>query len=196
MRTLSLAGLLAGVALAAVTTGASRAFVATPAIVVVAFGATTLVIVLAPTRTRGQALAAVCTGFALGLALPRSLPVERIVTRGLGDRSTGDLFALLDRLDAQPQAMIGRPAVVSGVWTPPRTGQGASVSRRVMSCCAADALDVGFDVAPARPVGFDQGVEVCVRGFIAARVQSGELRYRIERATVERATMASRCTSR
>ncbi|HME80447.1 MAG TPA: hypothetical protein VKF82_00065 [Candidatus Eremiobacteraceae bacterium] len=196
MRTFSFAALLAGVALAAAATGASRVLVAAPALVVAAFGCATLVIALMPKRARACTLASACAGLAFGSALPRSLPIERVVTQAPGGRRAGDLFALLERLDQQPQAVVGRSVAVSGVWTPARADQDASVSRLVMACCAADALDVGFDVAPRGPIHIEAGTEICVSGILSARVQSGELRYRIEQATVERARSASRCTSR
>jgi len=195
-RALSLSGLLAGAALAAVATGACRILVAAPSVVMAAFGLATLAIVLAPERTRARAVASACAGLALGGALPSSLPVERIVTRAPADRRAGDLFALLERLDRQPQAVVGRAVAVSGAWTPARADRDASVSRRIMACCAADALDVGFDVAARGQARIEAGAEVCVRGMLAARLQSGELRYRIEGATIHRAAAASRCTSR
>jgi hypothetical protein len=80
--------------------------------------------------------------------------------------------------------VLGGYVSVSGVWTPPSHGHAATVSRRVMACCAADAIDVGFDVHGARgPHGAGQAV--VVHGFVHAVLAGGELRYSLDDARVD-----------
>lgn len=73
-----------------------------------------------------------------------------------------DLFDALETLDENPHA-LGRRIVVSGLWRPSDRGICAAVFRRVMACCAADAINVGFDVLPARAVSFAAGMPGCQR---------------------------------
>jgi len=120
------------------------------------------------------------------------MPVGAVIEHAPGLPPSSDLFALLDALDAHPRDVLGRRARATGTWTPAHGVASASVSRRVMACCAADAVDVGLDVKPEREVTLDGGTDVCVAGVLAARLRDGELRYEIARAMVR----ASRCSAR
>lgn len=132
-------------------------------------------------RTLRAALAGTIAG-ALLPAQPQA-PTGPIVTHTVARHERGDLFELLDRLDADPRSVLGRRVIVTGEWTPPSAGRPASVSRRVMTCCAADTVAVGFDVtgpnARARPNEW-----VTVAGTLTAKMELSEVRYRIERAKV------------
>ena len=109
------------------------------------------------------------------------------MTSARGISHAGDLFALLERIDSDPRA-IGRSVAVSGEWRPGDAARAASVSRRIMACCAADAVDVGFDVVPRRAAAIKAGAEVCVAGVLAVRLLDGELRYQIVHAIVRERT--------
>jgi hypothetical protein len=183
MRNGTLLGVLAGLALTVCATGASRTLVALPPPVIACFGIVTLVLAR-PTRLTPLSVGALAVGAALGLALPQSLPIGRVATHSPGGAHDGDLFALLDRLDDDPRAVVGGYVSVSGVWTPPSHGHAATVSRRVMACCAADAIDVGFDVYGARGA-LTAGQPVVVRGFVHAVLAGGELRYSLDDARVD-----------
>jgi uncharacterized membrane protein YcgQ (UPF0703/DUF1980 family) len=99
-----------------------------------------------------------------------------------------DLFDALDRLDADPTSFDRRIVAVSGTWTPATAQSAATVSRRVMSCCAADAIDVGFDVIASGKVTIQTGAWVRVEGRVQVRLRDGELRYEIADATIRKAT--------
>jgi hypothetical protein len=183
---------LAGLALTVFATGASRTLVALPPIVVACFGIALLVLAWKGVRLMPSLAGAFAIGVALGLALPGSLPVGTVATHSPGGAHDGDLFALLDRLDDDPRAVLGNYVSVSGVWTPPSGGHAATVSRRVMACCAADAIDVGFDVRGAYGP-LRTGQPVVVRGFVHAALAAGELRYSLDDARVDAiGAMASR----
>lgn len=180
----ALLGALAGLALTVFATGASRTLVALPPIVVASFGIAMLMLAAKRIRLAPALAGALVIGVALGFALPRSLSVGAVATHSPGGAHDGDLFALLDRLDDDPRAVLGHYVSVSGVWTPPSHGHAATVSRRVMACCAADAIDVGFDVHGAR-VALRAGQTVVVRGFVHAGLEHGELRYSLDDARVD-----------
>jgi len=175
---------LAALALTAFATGASRTLVALPPIVVACFGIAMFALASKQARLTPSLAGALAIGIALGLALPRSLPVGEVATRSPGGVHDGDLFALLDRLDDDPRAVLGSYVGVSGVWTPPSHGHAATVSRRVMACCAADAIDVGFDVHGTCGLQ-SAGQPVIVRGFVHAVLAGGELRYSLDDARVD-----------
>jgi hypothetical protein len=129
-----------------------------------------------------SALAGACAGlWLLGVGPSGARDVSTRVPRG---HVVADLFDALDRLDAEPSAFDGRIISVSGTWTPATDRGAATVSRRVMSCCAADAVDVGFDVAPIGAVRVRAGAWVRVSGHVRVRLRDGDLRYEIGRATV------------
>ena len=96
----------------------------------------------------------------------------------------GDLFEALDRLDSAPNAMLGSMIAVTGTWTPASRADLATVSRRVVSCCAADAVDVGFDVRLSRGVRVEAGSWVRVDGTVAERVVDGDIRFVLEHSRV------------
>ena len=127
-------------------------------------------------------LAGGCAGFSLLFAAP-SAPRD-VGVRVPRNHIAADLFEALDRLDADPAAFEQRNIEVSGTWTPANTQGTATVSRRVMSCCAADAIDVGFDVAPIGDVRVRPGAWVRVAGRVRVRLRDGDLRYEIEDALV------------
>lgn len=112
---------------------------------------------------------------------PQVRDVEAHVPHVHGD---ADLFDALDALDADPSSALGRTIAVSGTWTPPHGGWPATVSRRIMSCCAADAVDVGFDVTPRGRVSIHSGTWVRVSGRIRISLRDGDVRYEIADATV------------
>ena len=93
------------------------------------------------------------------------------------------LFSALELLDEDPQKLLGRRIAVSGAWSA-YTSRSGSVSKRVMSCCAADALDVGFDVRSTTVVHMRRGDQVLVRGTVGAAMVHGETRYVLDGATV------------
>jgi hypothetical protein len=180
----ALLGTLAGLALTVFWTGVSSTLVALPSTVVACFSIAMLVLAAKQARQTSSLVGALAIGVALGLALPRSLPVGAVATRSPGGAHDGDLFALLDRLDDDPRAVLGNYVSVTGVWTPPSRGHAATVSRRVMACCAADAIDVGFDVRGARGP-HSAGQAVLVHGFVRAVLADGELRYSLDGARVD-----------
>jgi len=96
----------------------------------------------------------------------------------------GDLFEALDRLDSAPNAMLGNTITVTGTWTPASRDDLATVSRRVVSCCAADAVDVGFDVRLSRDCGIAAGTVVRVDGTVAERFVDGDIRFVLEQSRV------------
>ncbi len=135
--------------------------------------------------------------FAAGLAAGASLPADvppprsRVVAHGIGaagpylaHASDDDLFAALEAVDERPQSLVGRRISVTGQWHPPTSGMAAAVSRRVMTCCAADAVDVGFDVLPRREVHLPAQTAVRVRGVVQVRLRDGEMRYALGDADV------------
>jgi len=71
------------------------------------------------------------------------------------------------------------------VWRPRDGDTLATVSERVMACCAADAVDVGFDVLPARVVAVAAGTQVRVGGIVDEVLRRGETRYVLRAADVK-----------
>jgi hypothetical protein len=126
-----------------------------------------------------------CAGLALSYASP-SAPSD-VSARVPRNHVAADLFDALDQLDANPAAFDRRVIAVSGTWTPETAQRVATVSRRVMSCCAADAIDVGFDVIPIRRVTIQTGSWVRVEGRVQVRLRDGELRYEIAGAAIRSA---------
>lgn len=124
----------------------------------------------------------VLIGALFGVFVPLQMPPPSagVVARPIGVALHADLFDALARLDADPGAVIGRRISVSGRWMAATDGRDASVSRRVMSCCAADVVDVGFDVEPATGRGPANGAWVRVDGVVRMRVRDGEVRYVLE----------------
>ena len=80
--------------------------------------------------------------------------------------------------------MLGTTIAVTGTWTPASRDDLATVSRRVVSCCAADAVDVGFDVRPSHDSQVAAGSWVRVDGTVAERVADGDIRFVLEQSQV------------
>lgn len=179
--------LVAGVATGAACSGSSDALTAMPKPIVAAFGLVSLgLAVAARLRPRRLFINIFALGMLLGVSLPRVSPppVGTVVTHGAGGAHRGDLFELLDQIDAHPQAVVGRRVTVSGEWSPAAGNRDATVSRRVMTCCAADAVRVGFDVTPSRGQRLPTGMPVCVTGMLRSQLRDGDLRYVIQGASV------------
>ncbi len=125
-------------------------------------------------------------GVLLGFGLPKELPAPSlVVVTHASTLSHGvDLFDALEKLDDDPAALIGRRIAVTGLWRPSVDGACAAVFRRVMACCAADSIDVGFDVVPARTVSLRANVPVQVSGEVESVLRDGEVRYRLRDASV------------
>lgn len=178
-------------AVVAALDGAARALTAASPALTLCAGAA-LIVIAFQTRDlvwRSMSLAVfggACAGMVLSSAAP-SGPRD-VVARAPRGHIAADLFDALDALDANPSAFDGRTIAVSGTWTPARALGPASVSRRVMSCCAADAVDVGFDVTPVAAPRVDAGAWVLVSGRVHVRLRDGELRYELGAATVKPAT--------
>ncbi len=107
--------------------------------------------------------------------------VEMHAPRGHG---AADLFDALDALDSDPRALQDRELSVTGSWTPRHDGWPSSVSRRIMTCCAADAVDVGFDVEPRGAVALRAGTWVRVTGRVRVTLRDGDVRYELAVASV------------
>jgi hypothetical protein len=181
---------IGGLALGAAAIDATGTLVAMPRIVVAAFGIVCLV-VSAGRRGRAELrsgtmtwLGAIAAGLTLALVLPKTPLPAPVITRSPGGSHAGDLFALLDALDRDPTGLLERSVTVTGAWTPRDGPRAATVSRRVMTCCAADAVSVGFDVEPARAAPQRLGSSIRVTGILGATLRDGELRYVIRRASV------------
>ena len=135
-------------------------------------------------------VAAGFAGLMIGMALPAGLPPpgSTVLTHWrslpLTSPQAGDLFAALDLLDRRPDALVGRRIAVEGRWHPARSQALAAVSQTVMACCAADAIEVGFDVVPARAVHFAAGSYVRVGGVVSQTLRDGEVRFALIDATV------------
>ncbi len=148
----------------------------------------------ASAATTGPLALACALGLAAGTALPAHLPPPsgRVATHGIAVRahrdaagSSDDLFAALEAVDDRPQSLVGKQLSVTGWWRPPAGGAPASVSRPVMTCCAADAVDVGFDVFVRHAVHLPAQTFVRVRGLVQASMHDGETRYALADADVE-----------
>jgi len=185
--------LLAGLALGAAATGASSALTAMPAPLIVAFGAAAAAFAFSSSRFRLSAGALLACGVMLGTTLPRETPRTSgtVITRGVPGARSGDLFALLDQIDADPQAVLGRRVTVAGEWSRTVRGRPATVSRGVMTCCAADMVRVGFDVIPVQAVEYRDGTPVRVTGILRAAFYDGDTRYAIVAASVVSAPSAT-----
>jgi hypothetical protein len=199
---LGLLPLCAGLAFGAVASGASVLLVAEPPIVVAAFGLLALSLTFRARRDRdGRERVRLglvsLLGLILGMTLSRPpLFADHVITKPPGIKGlSGDLFTLLDRIDREPQALLGTRVVVSGDWQPAAAGHAASVSRRVMLCCAADAVRVGFDVTPRSNPSLAAGTPACVEGFVRMQMHDGDVRYVIDRALVSACRAAAQRTT-
>lgn len=177
-----------GAAVSAALDGAAQTLTAAPPFLALFAGIALIVLSARSARWPALTLAVSC-GFCAGLGLQNAvLPGPRNVgMRAPHGHISADLFQALDVLDADPAAFNGRIIAVTGTWTPASASGAATVSRRVMSCCAADALDVGFDVGPSGGVHAQPGTWVRVAGHVRVRLRNGEMRYEIDNALVRAA---------
>ncbi len=150
---------------------------------------------------------ALVAGFAFSTLLPRSpLPPLSVMThaparmqhrgdhaprRDRAEDDDGSLFDALERIDRDSASMIGTWLQVTGTWTESHDGAPATVSRQIMTCCAADSIAVGFDVAPDAPAASAtqppvSGASVRVSGRLRESMVDGETRYCIGNATITR----------
>jgi hypothetical protein len=163
-----------------------EALVSVPMSVMIATGAI-FGVALMGSRNR-SVLAGIVVGVIAGYTLPGSAPAswQPVVTHAAVHSVRNDLFDALDTLDARPGMLLGRHVWVTGVWRP-RVGDNlATVSQRMMACCAADAIDIGFDVAPAQMVAVAAGTSVRVGGIVNEVLRQGETRYVLREAVVKR----------
>jgi hypothetical protein len=137
-------------------------------------------------RYRRRAVSSAAAGFVAGWMLPATLapPLTGVITHSTAHAAHGDLFEALDELDDHPQLVLGRRITVTGSWHPQHGDALATVSQRVMACCVADAVDVGFDVIPVRRVEATAGSHVRVVGTVQALLHDGETRYALTDADV------------
>lgn len=110
--------------------------------------------------------------------------VRGVESRAPRVHGAADLFDALDELDADPASVEGRVISVSGTWMPSRDGWAATVSRRIMTCCTADAVDVGFDVEPRGDGRIPSGTWVRVTGRVRVTMRDGDVRYELADAVV------------
>ena len=180
------AAIAGGACLFAAMTGASSALTTIPVCATAATGAVLSISAFCAAARRARAAAAIAIGSAIGMSLPTTpLPAPgAVVTSAVATSMHADLFDALDKLDDDPSALLGVRISVSGRWTPASGRHLATISRRVMSCCAADVVDVGFDVAPAGERRIPAGAWVRVDGMVAERVVDGDVRYLLEDSTV------------
>ena len=177
--------LAAGACVAASVGGAGASLTAIPPPVLLSCG-----VVMAAVCRRAPAFdwPCFCCGLALGAALPRDAPPPdgRVIERAPYAAVQSDLFDALEQLDRDPASLMHRRIRVTGLWTPSTSARAATVSRRVMTCCAADAFSVGFDVEPARSTRVPAGVPVRADGVVEESMRDGELRYVLEQCRITR----------
>jgi len=184
MNTRDVVGFAAGVCVASSSCGACAALTSIPTIVLFATGVTLAWCSCMPrARTVSPCIA---IGIVCGLLLPSTPPPVAgvVVTHGDGVALHGDIFDVLDRLDDDPSRVLGRRVSVSGEWAPASVQRPATVSRRIMTCCAADAIAVGFDVEAASVRPRKTGDWVRVDGVVRERMVDGERRFVLEQSQV------------
>ncbi|HET9341678.1 MAG TPA: hypothetical protein VFO25_02025 [Candidatus Eremiobacteraceae bacterium] len=185
----SVVAFAAGASVASATIGASEVLTSMPAWATLLTGSVLAWCALrglSGAAHRGRSLAFAVCGVCAALCLPTSPPPApgTVSTRPAPTSLRGDLFEALDRLDSAPSAVLGSTIAVTGTWTPASRDALATVSRRVVSCCAADAVDVGFDVRLSRDVRVAAGSWVRVDGTVAERVVDGDIRFVLEHSQV------------
>jgi hypothetical protein len=135
-------------------------------------------------------------GLVAALSIPKTSPPPAHISThaaaaGLGAAHT-DLLTALQVLDDDPASMLGHRISVHGLWSPRAIPASASVWVQIMACCAADAIDVGFDVVPRHNAKIALGAPVHVTGIVRADMRDGELRYRLDDAIVTTAAPPTR----
>lgn len=197
-----------GLSIAGAITGGSAALTTMPAWITIACGACMLCAVawrryerdvaveLCSTdrsrsvRGRGSSTArplhAALMGIAAGLLLPAHAPSATgpVQTRSPGLLGHTDLFTVLERLDEDPREVINQRVSVTGEWEAQSAGRAATVSRTVMSCCAADVIRVGFDVALRRAQKLSSHAWVRVSGIVRVHMYDGDTRYVLEDSSI------------
>lgn len=180
------AAIAGGACAAAALTGASSALTALPPWAVFTTGAVLSIAATCAAPKRLNVAVSLAIGAAVGSMLPTRQPAPPgvVLTRAVASGMHGDLFEALDRLDEDPSSLLGRRISVSGVWSPADGARAATVSRRFMSCCAADEVDVGFDVTLEREPRVASGSWVRADGIVAERVVDGDVRYLLEHCSL------------
>ena len=135
-------------------------------------------------RTRAIGASLCGALFAVGLPVVAPPAPGAVSTRGVSSSIRGDLFDALATLDSNPNALLEKTISVTGSWTPATSGELATVSRRIVSCCAADAVDVGFDVRLDRDKHVERGRWVRIEGVVSERVVDGDVRYVLEHSKI------------
>jgi hypothetical protein len=180
----SLLAFLGGLALS-IAASRSAALISASPVVTLCSAAALIAIAYRGARTHAPHLALACGTFAgawlTGLDAPAVRGVESRAPRVHG---AADLFDALDALDADPRSLEGRVISVSGTWTPSHDGWAPTISRRIMTCCAADAVDVGFDVNPRTSVRVTSGTWARVTGRVRVTLRDGDVRYALVDAEV------------
>src|SRR5215472_16846867 len=109
---------LAGFSLGAVVAGASRELSAMPALISGAFAGVGMWLAWLHAPRRSTALLLACGALA-GSLLPRDVATPATVTtHSIRAGQGGDLFDVLDEVDADPWAVLGHRVTVSGQWAP------------------------------------------------------------------------------
>ena len=184
----SLAGFFGALIACTTVSGALGALIAAPASLMLAISTLlTLLSCAGEAGGRGSArrIASWLAGVVIGLTLPSTPPATtgNVSTRAPVGRRAGDLFELLDRIDRDPHDAVGRRFAVTGFWKPAVGDDAPAVYRPVMTCCAADAVAVGFDVISSGAGRVKCG-RVEVSGTLRALMKDGETRYALADATV------------
>jgi hypothetical protein len=181
----------AGFLLSAVARGADRYLTVAPRPLLMTVALLLLLIaVLRKPHGRIECYRTRAAGFLAGLIASVPLPLTPlappagVVTAHVGRGFAGDLFEALERIDQDPGAMDGSTITVSGEWTPSTAEGAATVSRRLMACCAADTVAVGLDVFSDRRYSVAAGTIVVVTGNVRARIWKGDVRYGLAQARV------------
>jgi hypothetical protein len=164
---------------------ASCALIAAPSWITLSCAAL-LVSTVALTKPTPGFIAAFAAGAIAGLTIPSHPmpPSGNVLAYPVAFARGIDLFDALQRLDDDPQSLVGTRVSVSGLWRPAAPGSLPAVYRTVMACCLADAIDVGFDVLPSSRVKTRAGTVVRVSGVVSVDATNGEIRYRIVSAAV------------
>jgi hypothetical protein len=180
----SVVAFVGGACVCAALSGACAALTADPPVALLLTGLVLVSLALSRSRAACPALA----GAFAGALLPSTAPPAPggVVTQAVGAAMRGDIFDVLQRLDDDPAGVLGHRVSVSGEWGGKTSSDPASVSRRLMSCCAADSIAVGFDVELSRPEAVPMRSWVRVDGIVRERIRDGDRRYVLEQSTIRR----------